>query len=38
CLGCPHATSESLADASAAHGIDVEELVAQLNDHFLQNV
>lgn len=32
CLGCPHAVAESLQDACAAHGTNVDELVAQLND------
>ena len=31
CLGCPHATAESLEDACAAHGANVDELVHQLN-------
>ena len=31
CLGCPHATAESLEEACAAHGTNVEELVLQLN-------
>ena len=31
CLGCPHATAESLEDACAAHGSNVDELVDQLN-------
>ena len=31
CLGCPHATAESLADACAAHGADVNRLVEKLN-------
>ena len=31
CLGCPHATAESLEDACAVHGINVDELVDQLN-------
>lgn len=31
CLGCPHATAESLEDASAAHGADVDTLVDKLN-------
>ncbi len=31
CLSCPHATGESLEDACAAHGANVEELVDQLN-------
>ena len=34
CLGCPHATAESLEDACAAHGSNVEELVAKLNEYF----
>lgn len=32
CLGCPHAVMESLEDACAAHGTNVDELVAQLNE------
>ena len=32
CLGCPHATAESLEDACAAHGANVDELVHQLNE------
>ena len=31
CLGCPHATAESLADACAAHGANVDQLVEKLN-------
>ena len=31
CLGCPHATGESLEMASLAHGVDVDELVTKLN-------
>ena len=34
CLGCPHATAESLEDACAAHGADCDELLAKLNAHF----
>ncbi|MDR1569012.1 MAG: DUF1858 domain-containing protein [Oscillospiraceae bacterium] len=33
CLGCPHAMGESIADASEAHGVDVEDMLRQLNDH-----
>ena len=36
CLGCPHATAESLEDACAAHGSNVEELVARLNKYFAE--
>lgn len=31
CLGCPHATAESLEDACAAHGADADRLVEKLN-------
>ena len=31
CLGCPAAAGESLEEACAVHGIDVEALVAELN-------
>ena len=31
CLGCPAAQMETLEEACAVHGIDVEELVANLN-------
>ena len=33
CLGCPHATAESLEDACAAHGADADALVDKLNAH-----
>ena len=32
CLGCPHAVAESIEDACAAHGADVDELVHQLKE------
>ncbi|QEH68356.1 DUF1858 domain-containing protein [Cellulosilyticum sp. ST5] len=31
CLGCPSSQMESLADACMVHGIDSDELVAELN-------
>lgn len=31
CLGCPAAQEETLEEACAVHGIDVEELVKELN-------
>lgn len=34
CLGCPHATAESLEMACMAHGADVDALVAKLNEYF----
>ncbi len=33
CLGCPHATAESLEEASAVHGVNADELVEKLNAH-----
>jgi len=33
CLGCPHATAESLEDACAVHGTNPDELVDQLNSY-----
>jgi hybrid cluster-associated redox disulfide protein len=33
CLTCPFATAESLAEASAAHGVDAGKLVDDLNAH-----
>lgn len=33
CLGCPHATAESLEEAGAVHGIDVDEMVEKLNEY-----
>ena len=34
CLGCPHATAESLEMACMAHGADADALVAKLNEYF----
>ncbi len=31
CLGCPASQAETLEEACAVHGIDVDELVKQLN-------
>ena len=31
CLGCPASQAETLEEAWAVHGIDVEELLAELN-------
>ena len=33
CLGCPHASSESIEQAGVTHGIDVDALVRDLNAH-----
>ena len=32
CLGCPASIAESLEDACAVHGTNVDELVHQLNE------
>ena len=32
CLGCPHSQGESLEEACAVHGVDVNDLVKKLND------
>ena len=34
CLGCPHATAESIELACAAHGTDADALIAKLNEYF----
>ena len=34
CLGCPHATAESLQDACAVHGVSADELIEKLNEYF----
>ena len=36
CLGCPHATAESIDDACAAHGSDPDALVEKLNEYLRQ--
>ncbi len=32
CLGCPHATAESIEQAATVHSINADELVHQLNE------
>ena len=36
CMGCPHATAESLEEAGAVHGIDVDEMVNQINEFLMK--
>lgn len=31
CLGCPSSGVETISDAAAVHGLDIDELVLQLN-------
>ena len=37
CLGCPSARGESLEQACAVHGANVDELVHQLTEYFVEN-
>lgn len=32
CLGCPSSQMESLSDACMVHGLDIEEVLAKLNN------
>ena len=36
CLFCPHSTAETLEEAAMVHGNDVDTLVTQLNEVFLE--
>ena len=33
CLGCPSSSGESLEDACAIHGVDVDKIVDELNEY-----
>jgi hybrid cluster-associated redox disulfide protein len=33
CLGCPASAGESLEEACAVHGVDVDKVVQELNDY-----
>ncbi len=33
CLGCPSSRGETVEQACAVHGVNVDELVAKLNEH-----
>ena len=37
CLGCPSARGETLEEACMVHGVDVNELVKQLNEHMAKS-
>ena len=37
CLGCPHTTAESLEEAGMVHGINVDEMVDQINQYLAEN-
>ena len=34
CVGCPSSRGENIEAACMVHGVDPEELVAKLNEHF----
>ena len=34
CVGCPASAMESLEEACAVHGVDCDQLVNRLNEHF----
>lgn len=34
CIGCPSSAMENIGEACAVHGIDVDILVARLNEYF----
>jgi len=34
CIGCPASSGESIEEASAVHGINADDLVKDLNEHF----
>lgn len=36
CLGCPHATAETLEEAGGVHGVNVDEMIHQLNEYLSQ--
>ena len=33
CLGCPASRGETIEQACEVHGVDVDELVAKINEH-----
>ena len=38
CLGCPSAQAESLEDACAVHGTDVDAIIIKMNDFLAARV
>ena len=38
CLGCPASQMESLEDACAVHGTDVDAIIAKMNDFLAAKV
>ncbi|MBR6476141.1 MAG: DUF1858 domain-containing protein [Lachnospiraceae bacterium] len=37
CLGCPASQAESIGDAALVHGLDADELVAEINNFLEKN-
>ena len=37
CLGCPASQAESIEDAAMVHGLDVDELMKEINDFLAKN-
>lgn len=37
CIGCAMASGETVEEAAAVHGIDVDQLMSALNDYLEQN-
>ena len=37
CLGCPTSQAESIEDAAMVHGLDVDELMKEINDFLAKN-
>ena len=37
CLGCPASQAESIEDAAMVHGLNVDELMAEINDFLEKN-
>ena len=37
CLGCPSARNESVAQACMVHGVNADELIADINDFLAKN-
>lgn len=33
CLGCPASRGETIAEACMVHGVDVDEILAKINNH-----
>jgi len=37
CLGCPASQAESIGDAALVHGLDADELIAEINNFLEKN-